>query len=97
MLVVCAAIIIGREIVISALREWMAEIGERGQVAVTGVAKIKTILQMVGVGAMLFSYPFFGLPVYEVGFWLVVIAAGLTVWSSYLYLRAAWPHLNAAQ
>jgi CDP-diacylglycerol--glycerol-3-phosphate 3-phosphatidyltransferase len=95
-LAVCAAIIIGREIVISALREWMAEIGERGQVAVTGVAKIKTIMQMVGVGAMLFSYPFFGLPVYEVGFALVVIAAALTIWSSYLYLRAAWPHLMAA-
>lgn len=95
-LAVCAAIIIGREIVISALREWMAEIGERGQVKVTGIAKLKTIFQLVGVGAMLFTYPFFGvIPVYEIGFTLVLTAAVLTVWSMYLYLRAAWPHLNA--
>ena len=96
-LAVCAAIIVGRESVISALREWMAEIGERGQVAVTGSAKLKTILQMVGVGAMLFTYPIFGvIPAYEIGFLLVVIAAGLTIWSMYLYLIAAWPHLMAA-
>ncbi len=96
-LAVCAAIIIGREIVISALREWMAEIGERGQVAVTGVAKLKTIMQMVGVGAMLFTYPIFGIiPAYGIGFGLLVIASALTIWSMYLYLRAAWPHLMAA-
>ncbi|MEC9374791.1 MAG: CDP-diacylglycerol--glycerol-3-phosphate 3-phosphatidyltransferase [Pseudomonadota bacterium] len=96
-LAICAAIIIGREIVISALREWMAEIGERGQLAVTGIAKIKTILQMVGVGAMLFTYPLFGfIPVYGIGFSLVVFASVLTIWSSYIYLRAAWPHLASA-
>lgn len=94
-LAVCAAIIIGREIVISALREWMAELGERGAVAVTGIAKLKTIFQLVGVGAMLFTYPIFGiLPAYEIGFILLVAASGLTMWSMYLYLLAAWPHLK---
>jgi CDP-diacylglycerol---glycerol-3-phosphate 3-phosphatidyltransferase len=94
-LAVCAAIIIGREIVISALREWMAELGERGAVAVTGIAKLKTIFQLVGVGAMLFTYPIFGiLPAYEIGFLLLVAASVLTLWSMYLYLLAAWPHLK---
>ncbi|MGI9321025.1 MAG: CDP-diacylglycerol--glycerol-3-phosphate 3-phosphatidyltransferase, partial [Thiogranum sp.] len=75
-LTVCAAIIIGREIVISALREWMAEMGERGAVAVTNIAKIKTIFQLVGVGAMLYTYPVFGfIPLYELGFLCVVGAA----------------------
>ena len=97
-LAVCAAIIIGREIVISALREWMAEVGERSTVAVTGIAKMKTIFQLVGVGAMLFTYPIFGiLPAYGIGFVLVVAASVLTVWSMYLYLIAAWPTLMAPE
>lgn len=96
-LAVCAAIIIGREIVISALREWMAEVGGRHHLAVSGMAKIKTILQLVGVGAMLFTYPIFGLiPAYGIGFGLVVASAVLTLWSMYLYLQAAWPHLHNA-
>jgi CDP-diacylglycerol--glycerol-3-phosphate 3-phosphatidyltransferase len=95
-LAICAAIIIGREIVISALREWMAEIGERSAVAVTGIAKLKTIFQMVGVGAMLYTYPIFGiLPAYGIGFVLVVAASVLTLWSMLIYLKAAWPLLNS--
>jgi CDP-diacylglycerol--glycerol-3-phosphate 3-phosphatidyltransferase len=94
-LTICAAIIIGREIVISALREWMAEIGSRSAVAVTGIAKLKTIFQLVGVGAMLFTYPIFGvIPAYGIGFLLVVTASVLTIWSMYIYLKAAWPQLN---
>lgn len=97
-LAVCAAIIIGREIVISALREWMAEMGERSKVAVSGIAKIKTIFQLVGVGAMLYTYPIFGiLPAYGIGFILVVAAAVLTIWTMYLYLLAAWPALMASE
>jgi CDP-diacylglycerol--glycerol-3-phosphate 3-phosphatidyltransferase len=95
---VCAAIIIGREIVISALREWMAEMGERNVVAVTGIAKMKTIFQLVGVGAMLYTYPIFGiLPAYGIGFMLVVAASALTLWSMYLYLKAAWPIMMAPE
>ena len=97
-LTVCAAIIIGREIVISALREWMAEMGERSTVAVSNVAKIKTIFQLVGVGAMLYTYPIFGvLPAYGIGFVLLVAAAVLTMWTMYLYLKAAWPSLMAPE
>jgi CDP-diacylglycerol--glycerol-3-phosphate 3-phosphatidyltransferase len=97
-LTVCAAIIIGREIVISALREWMAELGARNAVAVTGIAKLKTIFQLVGVGAMLYTYPVFGfIPLYGIGFVLVVAASGLTIWSMYIYLKAAWPQLNAPE
>jgi CDP-diacylglycerol--glycerol-3-phosphate 3-phosphatidyltransferase len=97
-LTVCAAIIIGREIVISALREWMAEMGERSTVAVSSIAKIKTIFQLVGVGAMLYTYPIFGvLPAYGIGFVLLVAAAVLTMWTMYLYLKAAWPSLMAPE
>ncbi|NND55121.1 MAG: CDP-diacylglycerol--glycerol-3-phosphate 3-phosphatidyltransferase [Gammaproteobacteria bacterium] len=95
-LAVCGVIIIGREIVISALREWMAEMGERHQVAVSGIAKLKTIFQLVGLGAMLFTFPLFGIiPAYGIGFALVLAAAVLTIWSMLLYLKAAWPHMSA--
>jgi phosphatidylglycerophosphate synthase len=73
----------------------MAEMGERHHVAVTGVAKLKTIFQMVGIGAMLFTFPLFGIiPAYGIGFALVLAASVLTLWSMFLYLRAAWPHMN---
>ena len=76
----------------------MAELGERNVLAVTGIAKFKTIFQLVGVGAMLYTYPVFGfIPLYELGFICVVVAAVLTLWSMVIYLRAAWPTLNAAE
>ena len=89
-----AAIIIGREFTISALREWMAEIGARNIVAVTGIGKLKTILQMVGLGMMIWKYPFYGLPIYEMGMALLIISAGLTMYSMFVYIRAAWPALR---
>ncbi len=92
-----AAIIIGREIAVSALREWMAELGARSQVAVSGTGKFKTIVQMVGLGAMLNFHPILGIPVYEFGLFLVIAAAGLTLWSMIDYLRAAWPRLTAPE
>jgi len=89
-----AAIIVGREITISALREWMAEIGARHRVAVQTVAKYKTIGQMVGLAGMLHHQPFLGFPVYDIGLLLLIIAAGLTLWSMWEYLAAAWPDLS---
>ena len=89
-----AAIIIGRELTVSALREWMAELGARNIVAVSGFGKLKTIMQMVGLGAMLWEYPIFVLPTYEFGLVLLLIAAGLTLWSMFIYVRAAWPNLT---
>jgi CDP-diacylglycerol--glycerol-3-phosphate 3-phosphatidyltransferase/cardiolipin synthase len=90
-----AAVIIGREIAISALREWMAELGARGKVAVSSIGKFKTILQIVGLSMMLFRWNLWGIPIYEIGVALTIIAAVLTLWSMVHYLRAAWPELAA--
>lgn len=92
--VVAAAVIIGREIAISGLREWMAEIGARHKIAVSGVGKLKTILQVVGLSMLLFRQDLFGLPIYQLGLVLTVLAAILTLWSMVAYLRAAWPDLR---
>lgn len=86
-----AVIIIGREIAVSALREWMAELGERGQVAVTFFGKWKTTVQMIGISLMLYQDELFGLPTYRIGIAFMLVAAGLTLWSMIGYLRAAWP------
>jgi phosphatidylglycerophosphate synthase len=94
-MVLTAAVIIGREIAISALREWMAGIGQRTAVAVSRIGKYKTILQMTGLTMLLFRADLLGLPIYHIGIWLTVIAAALTLISMALYLRAAWPHLSA--
>lgn len=89
-----AAVIIGREITISALREWMAELGESHKVAVSGYGKLKTICQMVALGFLTFHNPLFGIPIYTIGMVLLYIAATLTLWSMYLYISAAWPQLR---
>jgi len=86
---VAAVIIVGREIVISALREWMAEVGARAAVAVSSLGKIKTIAQMIALICLLYHQPLWGLPVFEIGYWLLLLAAALTVLSAFFYLRAA--------
>ncbi len=88
---VAAVIIIGREIAISALREWMAQIGDHGRVAVSMVGKLKTTAQMIAVLLLLYREPLGGFPTLEVGLGLLVIAAALTLWSMLHYLLAAWP------
>ncbi len=93
--VLTAAIIIGREIAISALREWMAEIGQRRKVAVSALGKYKTILQIFGLSMMLYRWDLFGLPTYQIGMVLTVAAAAMTLVSMVAYLRAAWPELRA--
>ena len=89
-----SAIIIGREITVSALREWMAVLGARAHVAVSGIGKLKTTTQIVAVILMLYEEPLFGLPIYEIGFVSLFAAAALTLWSGLAYLRAAWPVLR---
>ena len=89
-----AAIIIGREIVVSALREWMAELGARAQVAVSNLGKWKTAAQMVALVILLANPPALTIWVC-LGYALLFIAAGLTLWSMINYLNAAWPHLSA--
>ena len=89
-----AAVIVGREIAVSALREWMAEIGQRAKVAVATVGKIKTVVQMLALTMLLYQVPWLGLPIFTIGEWLLAGAALLTLWSGYEYLRAAWPSLR---
>jgi len=91
---IIAMIIIGREITISALREWMATIGERANVQVSMSGKIKTTLQMFGIGFMVYENHLLGFDIYGIGFLLLVAAAGMTIWSMIVYLRAAWPFIN---
>jgi cardiolipin synthase len=89
---VIAFIIVGREITISALREWMAEIGARKSVAVSSLGKIKTAVQMVAIPMLLFHDVLFGvLDLHIAGEILLWIAGVLTVWSMFYYLRRAWP------
>ncbi|HVL76438.1 MAG TPA: CDP-diacylglycerol--glycerol-3-phosphate 3-phosphatidyltransferase [Noviherbaspirillum sp.] len=88
---VVAFIIIGREIAISALREWMAQIGASKSVAVSSLGKIKTAAQMIAIPMLLYSGIVAGIDLRHLGAWLLVIAAVLTVWSMFYYLRKAWP------
>ncbi|SRR5579875_646283 len=94
LIVLTAAVIIGREIAISALREWMAELGQRRRVAVSILGKYKTIFQIVGLAMMLYRHDLAGLPIYSIGVALTVLAAALTLISMVAYLRAAWPELR---
>jgi cardiolipin synthase len=89
---IIAFIIVGREITISALREWMAEIGARKSVAVSSLGKIKTAVQMVAIPMLLFHDPLFVVfDMHIAGEILLWIAGVLTVWSMFYYLRRAWP------
>lgn len=93
---VIAFIIIGREIAITALREWMAQIGASKSVAVSSIGKIKTTAQMIAIPMLLYSVhsskALFGVIDMSMwGEWLLLIAAVLTVWSMFYYLQKAWP------
>ena len=91
-----ALIIIGREIAISALREWMAQIGAAKSVAVHMIGKLKTVVQMVAIPFLLFDGRLFGLiDTHQWGVWLIWIAAVMTVWSMVYYLRKALPEIRA--
>lgn len=99
-----AAVIVGREIAVSALREWMAELGQRAKVRVAMIGKIKTTAQMVALLCLLYSVQpgqaaagegmWMGSFVFHVGDWTLAIAAILTLWSGLQYLHAAWPSLR---
>ena len=94
-LVIPSIIIVGREITISALREWMAEAGESAKVAVSYIGKIKTTVQLIAIPMMIFKEPLFGiLPVADIGLVLLYVAAILTLWSMMIYVQGAWPTLS---
>ncbi|HRF31405.1 MAG: CDP-diacylglycerol--glycerol-3-phosphate 3-phosphatidyltransferase [Dechloromonas sp.] len=90
---IVAMIIIGREITISALREWMAKIGASKSVAVSMLGKVKTSAQMLALPMLLFYAPLAGFDMKLIGNWLIWIAALLTLWSMGYYLRMAWPEI----
>ena len=99
-----AGVIVGREIAVSALREWMAELGQRAKVKVQTVGKVKTVVQMVAIGCLLYSpsknpdpWLWMGHEVFVIGDWMLAAAALLTLWSGFEYLRAAWPVLRAEE
>lgn len=88
-----AIVIVGREIVISALREWMSEVGRRASITVSYIGKVKTTLQMVALLLLLAFQPtqsYLG----SLGFVLLYLSAILTLWSMIMYLRIAWPELT---
>ncbi len=89
-----AMVIIGREITVSALREWMAGLGARDEVKVSLAGKVKTALQMFGIAFMVYQRDLFGVEIYDVGYWLLLVAAAMTLWSMVIYLRAAWPSMQ---
>jgi CDP-diacylglycerol--glycerol-3-phosphate 3-phosphatidyltransferase len=91
-MVIPAIVIISREITISALREWMAELGKRASVAVSYIGKLKTAAQMVSINILLVHQPWLD----AIGYALLYVAAVLTIWSMLVYLRAAWPDLRDA-
>ena len=91
---IVAFIIIGREIAISALREWMARIGASRSVAVSFVGKLKTTAQMIAIPLLLYHDPIGPLPIAGIGMWLIWIAAVLTLWSMGYYLSKAWPEIR---
>lgn len=92
-----ATVIVGREIAVSSLREWMAEIGERAAVAVSTMGKVKTTVQMLALLLLLYRDPLNGFPTHEVGVVLLYLAAVLTLWSMIVYMKAAWPSLSKDQ
>lgn len=87
---VCAMVIICREITVSALREWMAELGARATVAVSYVGKLKTTFQMIAISVFLLNWQLLETLAYG----LLITAVVLTLWSMMVYLRAAWPYLK---
>ena len=91
-----AVVIVGREIIISALREWMADMQRRGVVSVSWVGKVKTVFQMVAILVLLALPADLGLLWVKLGYGLLYVAAALTLWSMVIYIQAAWPTLREA-
>jgi len=89
-----SVVVVAREISISALREWMAQLGSSDTVQVSWIGKSKTMLQMVALGFMIYAEPLAGLPIFQIGLVIFYIAAFLTLASMINYLRAAWPVIS---
>lgn len=90
-----AAIIVAREIIVSALREWMAELGKRKSVAVSSLGKLKTTVQMLALTVLLYCDNSTKAPIVFIGYTLLYVAALLTIWSMFFYLKSAWKQLES--
>ncbi len=90
------SVIVGREITVSALREWMAEVGERKKVAVSWLGKAKAATQMISILLLVYERPVGGVSARALGTALLVVAAAMTLWSMVGYLRTAWPSLQGS-
>ena len=95
LLAIPALTIIAREVAVSALREWMAEIGKRANVKVSKIGKIKTTVQIIAITGLLAKEPSMTDPIVVAAFLALYLAMGLTLWSMMIYLKAAWPHLTS--
>ena len=93
-LTIPAIIVIGREITISALREWMADMGQRGKVAVSHLGKLKTTLQIIALALLLWRHDILGLPTFHIGLTALYVATFLTIWSMIGYIQAAFASDN---
>ncbi|ORU89540.1 MAG: CDP-diacylglycerol--glycerol-3-phosphate 3-phosphatidyltransferase [Cycloclasticus sp. symbiont of Poecilosclerida sp. M] len=89
-----AAIIIGREVFVASLREWMAELGKRAALKVSWIGKCKTGFQMLAMVCLLYSQNLFGIPVEMIGLVAIYIAAILTLWSLWQYIELALPEFK---
>lgn len=95
LLTIPAAIIVARELIVSALREWMAELGKRKSVAVSGLGKVKTTVQMLALTVLLYCDNSTQAPIVFIGYALLYVAAILTIWSMFFYLKSAWKQLES--
>ena len=94
MITIPAAIIVSREVVVSALREWMAEIGKRTSMVVSGIGKIKTTVQMLALIVLIYCDPTTSASIIVIGYVLLYASVILTIWSMAIYLKAAWPEFS---
>jgi CDP-diacylglycerol--glycerol-3-phosphate 3-phosphatidyltransferase len=94
MITIPAAIIVSREIIVSALREWMSEIGKRTSMVVSGLGKVKTAVQMAALTVLVYCDPTTSASIIIIGYVLLYISAILTIWSMVIYLKTAWPEFR---
>ena len=93
--IVAVVVIIGREIAVSALREWVAQSGARSSIAVSTLGKVKTTAQIIAIALLLYGQDLVGFPTLLVGESMLYVASALTIWSMVGYLKSAWPAISS--
>jgi CDP-diacylglycerol--glycerol-3-phosphate 3-phosphatidyltransferase len=93
--IVAVAVIIGREIAVSALREWVAHSGVQPSIAVSTLGKVKTTVQIIAIALLLYGQDLVGFPTLLVGESMLYVASALTIWSMVGYLKSAWPAISS--